>query len=54
MESTGTFRGWIREGDRGAIEAMGLPKSGQISAITRSFEWTHGGGICYEGLVDIF
>ena len=55
LEANSVFVGWVRAGQVAQIHALGgLPRSGRITQIIRTFQWQGGGGICSEGVVDVF
>lgn len=54
LEVGGVFVGWVREGELTQVLALGVPRSGRIRQITRTFWWNEGGGECCEGVIDVF
>lgn len=52
-----SFVGWIRQGSEKELILRRLQRgenlTGVVEEISREFEWDRGGGLCYEGFVEL-
>ena len=51
-DEDGVFIGGVRRGQVAEVRALGgLPRFGRVTQITRTFQWSAGGGNCSEGTI---